>query len=587
MLKYVVFMSARAQYQLCAQNKVFRLRFHNFIISRQEALSTIQAEKQSSRKQRPGVQDGFYAQGSFESLGLGKSMSEALSRAGFIKPSKVQAKTIPAILADEDVILAAETGSGKTLAFLAPIISQILNSKLQFRAQNQNGSSQEFEEQPYRSALILCPNKTLCEQVLQVTQMFKNAEGEQLIGALHISSSKPPFAHTPQPDVIITTPGGILNLLWQQDNQYGKQWGKEEFMHGIKWMVVDEVDMLLDGGYKEATQQLLELGRKEERRRTYWDVINTLGITPPELMSLDRRLRIAAYFGGVPAMIKAGYQPSNDVQIPKEQIDAAPSEASWETWFKELPFASTTMRKRRYIFVGATIPKGGQVSVQGLLKNYFQSATWIKGESLHSNPDSIRHNWIKVQPHNMVNTLREVVLEDESIKKGEGRILVFVSEVNQIFEVVTALENQSVPIYQFHKRLTPEETATNLQNFKEGSGVVMVATDAASRGIDIPNITHVVQAVFVDSAVAFLHRIGRTGRAGQTGLVTSLYTDKDTELVDVIKGFLDRGESVEGAFSRRRSFKKKIRKYGEFVPRQENQEKSVQQIQFQPKRRQE
>eukprot|EP01026_Neomeris_dumetosa_P003113 TRINITY_DN10848_c0_g1_i7.p3 TRINITY_DN10848_c0_g1~~TRINITY_DN10848_c0_g1_i7.p3 ORF type:complete len:117 (+),score=16.80 TRINITY_DN10848_c0_g1_i7:2-352(+) len=108
----------------------------------------------------------------------------------------------------------------------------------------------------------------------------------------------------------------------------------------------------------------------------------------------------------------------------------------------------------------------------------------------------------------------------------------------------------------------------------------MVATDAAARGMDIPNVTHVVQAYFAESAVVFLHRVGRTGRAGSEGRVTSMYMQKDEELVEAIRSYLSKGLSVEGAFSRRRSFKKKIRKYGEFKPRQENQERQFSEMHF-------
>lgn len=86
--------------------------------------------------------------------------------------------------------------------------------------------------------------------------------------------------------------------------------------------------------------------------------------------------------------------------------------------------------------------------------------------------------------------------------------------------------------------------------------------------MDISNITHVIQCNFAASTIDFLHRIGRTGRAGMSGKVTSLITEEDKDLANAIKECMNEADgSVEGAFSRNRSFRKKIRRYGKFVPR--------------------
>ena len=174
----------------------------------------------------------------------------------------------------------------------------------------------------------------------------------------------------------------------------------------------------------------------------------------------------------------------------------------------------------------------------------------------------------------------------------------------------------------------------------------MVSTDAAARGIDIPNITHVIQADFAASAVEFIHRVnphphtlhegwasaqscralpcsqgfvktrvsnrcrlvihhrwqhlrlrtllhfwsttkccgpvyccdnvvmfvtcmqvGRTARQGQMGQLTSLYSPDRKPLAEAVKAAIEADVPVEGAFSRNRSFSKKFKKYGRFVPR--------------------
>ena len=99
------------------------------------------------------------------------------------------------------------------------------------------------------------------------------------------------------------------------------------------------------------------------------------------------------------------------------------------------------------------------------------------------------------------------------------------------------------------------------------SGRVMVCTDSAARGLDIQDVTHVIQADFAPNAVDFIHRIGRTGRADRPGKVTSLYRAHNANLVTVLRQYVEEGRPLEAAFSRARSFSRKIKRRGEFIPR--------------------
>ena len=98
---------------------------------------------------------------------------------------------------------------------------------------------------------------------------------------------------------------------------------------------------------------------------------------------------------------------------------------------------------------------------------------------------------------------------------------------------------------------------------------VLVATDAAARGLDIPGVAHVVQADLAPNAVDWLHRVGRTGRAGGGGQVTCLVPPASRPLADALRSSVEDGGAIDGAFSRKRSFRAKLKRYGEFVPRGE------------------
>lgn len=102
-----------------------------------------------------------------------------------------------------------------------------------------------------------------------------------------------------------------------------------------------------------------------------------------------------------------------------------------------------------------------------------------------------------------------------------------------------------------------------LRAFRGTPGSLLVCTDSASRGLDIPGVDHVVQADFASTAVDFLHRTGRTARADRPGRVTSLYTDADAALAGAIRDAVAAHKPVEACFSRNRSFRKKVKRRGE------------------------
>ena len=93
----------------------------------------------------------------------------------------------------------------------------------------------------------------------------------------------------------------------------------------------------------------------------------------------------------------------------------------------------------------------------------------------------------------------------------------------------------------------------------------MVCTDAAARGLDIQGIAHVIQVNFAPNAVDFIHRIGRTGQEDRSGKVTSLYRDFNVDLVQVLQQYVEEGRPLEAAFSRARSFLRKLKRRGEFT----------------------
>ncbi|XP_048441084.1 DEAD-box ATP-dependent RNA helicase 22-like [Pyrus x bretschneideri] len=108
--------------------------------------------------------------------------------------------------------------------------------------------------------------------------------------------------------------------------------------------------------------------------------------------------------------------------------------------------------------------------------------------------------------------------------------MVFANTVEAVESVAKILKRAGMECYQYHKDCSLEDRAKTLVDFQEKGGI-FACTDSAARGVDIPNVSHVIQAGYATSAVDFIHRVGRTARAGQYGLLTSMYTESNRDLV--------------------------------------------------------
>ena len=108
--------------------------------------------------------------------------------------------------------------------------------------------------------------------------------------------------------------------------------------------------------------------------------------------------------------------------------------------------------------------------------------------------------------------------------------------------------------------MPPEDRAEILAKYGRGELTALVSTGLASRGIDFADVAHVIQFEVATNAVEFMHRVGRTARAGKVGVSTTLYTNDRSELVEGLRNALSEGRPIEHLFSRKRSFKLKLKK---------------------------
>ncbi|CAD5315873.1 unnamed protein product [Arabidopsis thaliana] len=493
--------------------------------------------------------DTFFADHtvSWKSLGLSDNVSIALRDSGFDRPSLTQAVCIPSILSGKDVIVAAETGSGKTHGYLAPIIDQLTNTALDSEVTNR-------EERPFplkNISLILCPNVMLCEQVVRMVNGLVDEDGNPLLRVEAVCGSQ----GWPDrlPDIIVSTPAALLNNIEPKRNR------RLEFLRCVKYVVFDEADMLLCGSFQNQIIRLINMLRFDEKQ------VSRLGKS-----NLGRPMEIDA---SVPQI---DLENEDDAEFDEESISEEEDEEEEEEYLDDIAqmpsveaeVGSDTKkgwrrvrkiytRSKQYIFIAATLPVNGKKTAGGILKHMFQDAVWVSGNFLHRNSPRLKQKWVEVTIDSQVDALIEAVKNNNNT--NTERTMVFANTVEAVEAVADILEKASIQCYRYHKNHKLDERANILADFRETGGV-FVCTDAAARGVDVPNVSHVIQADFASSAVDFLHRIGRTARAGQYGTVTSLYTEANRDLVEAIREAVKMGQPVETAFSRKRGFRNKVKK---------------------------
>ncbi|KAF3527703.1 hypothetical protein DY000_02041204 [Brassica cretica] len=487
--------------------------------------------------------DTFFADQavSWKSLGLSDKVSVALRDSGFGRPSLTQAVCIPSILSGKDVVVAAETGSGKTHGYLAPIIHQLTNTNTAL------DSEAEERRMPLKTiSLVLCPNVMLCEQVVRMVNGLLGEDGLPLLRVEAVCGSQ--GWPDKQPDIIVSTPAALLNNIEPKRNR------RVEFLRSVKYVVFDEADMLLCGSFQNQIIRLINILRFDEKqvsRLVTSKFGKPLEIDADALAQFDSDNEDDADFeedGSISDEEEEEYL-EDTTQIPTVENGAgADIRKGWRRVRK------IYTRSKQYIFIAATLPVNGKKTAGGLLKHMFQDAVWVSGNFLHRNSPRLKQKWVEVTVDTQVDALIEAVNNSST-----DRTMVFANTVEAVEAVADILEKASIQCYRYHKNHTLEERANILADFRENGGV-FVCTDAAARGVDVPNVSHVIQADFSSSAVDFLHRIGRTARAGQYGTVTSLYTEANRDLVEAIREAVKTGQPVETAFSRKRGFRNKLKK---------------------------
>ncbi|KAK9829169.1 hypothetical protein WJX72_004284 [[Myrmecia] bisecta] len=170
---------------------------------------------------------------------------------------------------------------------------------------------------------------------------------------------------------------------------------------------------------------------------------------------------------------------------------------------------------RQTLMFSATFPK----EIQQLAADFLHDYVFLSIGRVGSSTDLIMQHVEQVAEHEK----REVLVS--LIHAIEGLTLVFVTTKRDADMLEDHLRENGYPATTIHGDRSQAERDQAMRNFRSGKTPILVATDVAARGLDIPHVTHVINYEMPQSIDDYVHRIGRTGRAGKRGLATAFYTD--------------------------------------------------------------
>jgi len=355
----------------------------------------------------------------FKDFNLNPAILKAIDELGFKEPMPIQAEVLPVLLTQRtDLVGLAQTGTGKTAAFGLPLLQNI---------DPKNRSVQ---------ALILCPTRELCMQITKDLLSYAKYIPEILIvpvyGGASIELQFRSLAKKPQ--IIVATPGRLQDMIRRNRVDFSN----------VQWLVLDEADEMLDMGFQEDVDAILE------------------------------------------------YMPA----------------------------------EKNILLFSATMP----VEVEKILNHYMKEPVRISIGQRNSGTANVRHNYYLIRASERYLALKRLIDYYPSIYG-----IVFCRTKLETQEVADNLIHDGYNAASLHGDLSQAQRDLVMNHFRQGFTQILVATDVAARGLDVNNLTHIINYNLPDDIDTYVHRSGRTGRADKTGICISLVHLKEKHKIRAIE----------------------------------------------------
>ena len=183
----------------------------------------------------------------------------------------------------------------------------------------------------------------------------------------------------------------------------------------------------------------------------------------------------------------------------------------------------SALRDKQLCFFSATMPE----SVLALGERWMKEPVRIEPNAGRKAAETLEHLYLVCEERERIDVLRKLV---RAVKPQSG--IVFINQVDRIGEVLAKLQYAGLSIEALYSEAGKQERAKVMKEFREGGIQLLLATDVAARGLDIPEVTHVIHFELPVDADHYVHRSGRTGRMGRQGIVISLCAYNQTFIME-------------------------------------------------------
>lgn len=196
-----------------------------------------------------------------------------------------------------------------------------------------------------------------------------------------------------------------------------------------------------------------------------------------------------------------------------------------ETIINELPNDKITM------LFSATLPD----DIEALCNNHMDNTRYIEIEDASVTVDKIEQERYIVEEEDKLELLKDI-----TIVENPDSCIIFLNTREKVNEIYIELKRANYPCDKIHGGMEQKDRTKVMENFKLGYFRYLVATDVAARGIDIDSITHIINYDIPQERESYVHRIGRTGRKGDTGKAITFSTQKEERFLKDIENYIER-----------------------------------------------
>lgn len=357
---------------------------------------------------------------SFASINLSRPILKGLSNLGFVKPTDIQARTIPIALMGKDICGGAVTGSGKTAAFIVPILERLLYRPRQT---------------PSTRVLILCPTRELAAQVHSVAVKLANHTDITFclcVGGLSVKTQEQELKL--KPDVVVATPGRLIDHVRNSSGFH---------LDACEILVMDEADRMLEDGFADELGEIIKACPRS-RQTMLFSATMTDNVDQLVRMSLNNPVRLFV-------------DPSNQ-------------------------------------------------AASRLIQEFVRIRQTRESD-------------------------RAAVLLALCRKTFKKKVIVFFRSKAAAHQMKIMFGLMGLSAAELHGNLTQEQRLEALERFRDNEVDYLLATDLAARGLDIKGIETVINYNMPTQFAQYLHRVGRTARAGRNGRSVTLVGEADRKML--------------------------------------------------------